>query len=193
MLQNGDTGLAIFSKYPIKKATPIEFKKGYMTSVAYLLDIDGKPFTVINNHLESNRLSLEDRAFYDEMIRHFDSSGIAKAKATLMQKLSDAYRVRSKQAELVAGVIEKTNTPVIVCGDFNDTPISYSYKTIRGNLTDAFQNSGLGPGITDHENKFLFRIDHIFHSNSIKSYEAKVDKVKYSDHYPVNVYLDLGN
>ena len=82
---------------------------------------------------------------------------------------------------------------MIVCGDFNDTPISYCYKTIRGNMKDAFKESGLGFGISYHENKFLFRIDHIFYNNKIESYRAKVHKVTYSDHYPVTVYMKIND
>lgn len=185
------SGLAIFSKYPIKRTQPITYKSRYNCSCLYELDVKGQRITVINNHLESNQLSKEDKAFYNEMIRHFDSDKIGEIRTTLIHKLGRAYRVRAVQADQLREVIDKQKNPVIVCGDFNDTPISYCYKHIRGDMKDAFRESGFGFGITYHENKFLFRIDHILHSDAFTSYNAKVHHVKYSDHYPVSVVLTM--
>ena len=101
-----------------------------------------------------------------------------------------AYKKRERQADLIANYIEQQDTnATIVCGDFNDTPISYAYHKIKGDMTDAFANTGLGQGITYHENRFWFRIDFIMHSLAFESYNCTVDKVKYSDHYPVHTYL----
>ncbi len=187
------SGLAIFSKYPIRKVQGIDYKSMYNSSCLYVLDVNGRPLTVINNHLESNKLSPEDRQFYDAMIQHFETQKIDEFRTTLIHKLGTGYRVRATQAEQLRDIIKEVNTPLIVCGDFNDTPISYCYQTIRGNMTDAFRNSGFGPGITYHENKFLFRIDHIFHNDSLSSSNARVHHVKWSDHYPVTVSFCLMN
>lgn len=186
---NYKIGLAIFSKYPILRTQAINYESLYNNSCLYELDIKGRKVTVINNHLESNQLSVEDKAFYNEMIRHFDSDKIEELRTTLIHKLAKAYRIRAVQADTLNRIINRQKNPVIVCGDFNDTPISYCYQTIRGNLKDAFRESGFGPGITYHENKFLFRIDHVLHSIDFRAYNAKVHRVNYSDHYPVTVSL----
>lgn len=183
------SGLAIFSKYPIRRTQAINYESLYNNSCLYELDVKGSRITVINNHLESNQLSKEDKEFYNEMIRHFDSDKIDEIRTTLVHKLGKAYRVRAVQADTLRNIIDRQTNPVIVCGDFNDTPISYCYKRIRGDLKDAFRESGFGLGITYHENKFLFRIDHILHSDSFRAYNAKVHHVTYSDHYPVSVFL----
>ena len=62
---------------------------------------------------------------------------------------------------------------------------------MKGNLKDAYVANGFGPGITYHEDLFLYRIDYILHSKNIKSYRTTVGKVNYSDHYPVYSYLNL--
>ncbi|MGL4293940.1 MAG: endonuclease/exonuclease/phosphatase family protein [Bacteroidales bacterium] len=185
------SGLAIFSKYPIKRTQAINYESLYNNSCLYELEVLGKRVTVINNHLESNQLSKEDKEFYNEMIRHFDSNKIDEIRTTLIHKLGKAYRIRAVQADTLRQIINRQTNPVIVCGDFNDTPISYCYQTIRGDLKDAFRESGFGPGITYHENKFWFRIDHILHSDSFRSSNAKVHHVNYSDHYPVSVTFSL--
>ena len=58
-------------------------------------------------------------------------------------------------------------------------------------MTDAYAATGLGQGITYHENKFWFRIDYIMHSDEMKSYNCTVGNVKYSDHYPIMTYLQF--
>ena len=80
---------------------------------------------------------------------------------------------------------------VLVCGDFNDTPISYAHRTIQGPLKDAYAASGCGVGVTYNENFFWFRIDNILHSANMKPINCTVDKVRYSDHYPLWCYLQL--
>ena len=97
--------------------------------------------------------------------------------------------VTSKQ---VAEEIKKIDTDyVLVCGDFNDTPISYTHRTIQGPLQDAYAASGCGVGVTYNENFFWFRIDDILHSANMKPINCTVDKVRYSDHYPLWCYLQL--
>ncbi len=186
-----NSGLAIFSKYPIKKTKQIDYESMYNTSCLYELDVNGQRITVINNHLESNKLSKEDREFYNEMIKHFQSEKLGTFKNTLISKLATGYRIRATQAEKLKKIIDEIDTPLIVCGDFNDTPISYCYQHIRGDLNDAYANTGLGPGISYHENLFLFRIDHIFYNNHYNVYNAKIHKVTYSDHYPMSAYFEL--
>ena len=88
--------------------------------------------------------------------------------------------------------IKKIDTDyVLVCGDFNDTPISYAHRTIQGPLKDAYAASGRGVGVTYNENFFWFRIDNILHSANMKPINCTVDKVRYSDHYPLWCYLQL--
>ena len=85
-----------------------------------------------------------------------------------------------------------TNTPVILCGDFNDTPISYSRREIARNLTDAYVETGFGPGFSYTSNGMRVRIDHIMCSHHWKPYAAKVlTYAKGSDHYPITAFFSL--
>ncbi len=62
---------------------------------------------------------------------------------------------------------------------------------MKKGLKDAYVSTAFGPGITYHEDLFLFRIDYILHSTNIYAYATKVDKIKYSDHYPLRTHLRL--
>mgnify|MGYP004449285907 FL=1 len=83
--------------------------------------------------------------------------------------------------------IDEISGPVIVCGDFNDTPSSWTYRTIRGSdLADCYCDCGLGHTITYHENRLYFRLDHIFYKGEgLKAIRIERGNDKFSDHYPL--------
>ncbi len=188
-------GLAIFSKFPIRNFRKISFESEYNGSCVAELEIKGRKVLLVNNHLESNRLSLEDRGEYITLvdkIKDLDSRKVEEIGLKMVEKLSPAYKIRAKQSQEIAKIIKETDIPyVIVCGDFNDTPISYTYRTIKNGLVDSFAETGFGPGISYNQNRFWFRIDFIMHSKNLKAYNCLVDRIKYSDHYPVRTYLDF--
>lgn len=188
-------GLACFSKYPIKAILSIPIVSSDNGSALYKIDVNGRTITVINNHLESNRLTSEDKKLYKDFFRRdgSDAPRINDITQNIEDKLGLAYKKRAPQVDLISHYIEEQKSDaIIVCGDFNDCPISYSYKKMIGKtLVDSYLETGFGPGITYHENQFWFRIDFILHSKNMKAYDFTVDKVKYSDHYPVWTYLSF--
>lgn len=185
-------GIAVFSKYPVVKSGRIHYQSQYNGSAMCQIKIKGKLLTVVNNHLESFKLTLEDRSRYSTFFKEMDADNFEILKGTLQQKLGTAFQIRAKQARTVAQFCDTVKTDyLVVCGDFNDTPISYAHRTIQKKLVDAFSESGRGMGISYNENCFWFRIDHILHSKNIRSYNCTVEKVNYSDHYPMWCYLEL--
>ena len=189
----GETyGVAIFSKFPILSKEKVPYESAYNGSVVYELDIRGKKVTLINNHLESNKLSREERNNYYQMTQDPDTRSVDAFTGMMTKRLTPAYRQRALQAQLISKIIEENKNPyIIVCGDFNDTPISYSRYKIKGNLRDAFVDTGCGLGITYNRYHFLFRIDYILHSSNIKAYNCTVGTLRTSDHFPVWCYLQL--
>ena len=186
-------GLAVLSKYPITRSRRIPFPSKYNGSSMHEINVRGKTIVVVNNHLESFKLTTEDRSNYSDIIAHANFESFDEFSGSIQQKLGQAYRIRAKQAELIADEIRKTNGHyTIVCGDLNDTPVSYARRTVQGAFNDAFEESGFGMGISYNQNYFYFRIDHIFHSLSMESYNCRVDtRVNLSDHYPIYCYMQL--
>lgn len=191
--KNEILGLALFSKFPILSTEKIVFESKYNGSFSAVLDINGKRTTLINNHLESNKLTIEERNDYSNLIDHFDSKKLDRVTGTILNRLIPAFKIRAKQAETIANTIAENENPyIIVCGDFNDTPVSYSRRVIKKNLNDAFADTGFGLGTSFNRHRFYFRIDHILHSKNIKAYNCTVDRsIKNSDHYPIWTYLDF--
>jgi endonuclease/exonuclease/phosphatase family metal-dependent hydrolase len=185
-------GLAIYSKFPILSSRKILYDSTFNGSTIHELDIKGKKLYVVNNHLESFKLTMEDRTRYTEFFRNINSESFDDLKEAVQKKISTAYLIRTEQAEIVTEEIEKLNGDyLLVCGDFNDTPVSYAYRIIRGTMVDAFAASGTGLGITYNQNFYWYRIDHILHSPNMKAWNAQVDKIAVSDHYPMWCYLEL--
>lgn len=189
-------GNVIFSKFPILSSKKIPYDSEYNGSFAVELNIKGKTVMVINNHLESNGLTIEDRNTYVEALRdmkELEFNKMEKMGKIMKLRFASSYRIRARQADAVSEWVKKTKTPyIIVCGDFNDTPISYTRYKIMGNLLkDSYAETGRGVGITYNKNKFWFRIDYILHSKNIKAYNCTVGKIDDSDHYPIQTYLKL--
>ncbi len=191
-------GLALFSKYPIIDVWRVPYISKNNGSAVFKVNVNGKIITIINNHLETNRITENDKKEYAHAINNLDDKGVKTTVVELTdiarQRLSVAFKIRANQAEVVAKEVDKASGYVIACGDFNDTPISYARHTIKGKkLRDAFADTGFGWCPTYNENKFYFRIDHILYTPNLKPYNCVVDNsVKYSDHYPMICYFTFG-
>jgi endonuclease/exonuclease/phosphatase (EEP) superfamily protein YafD len=85
--------------------------------------------------------------------------------------------------------MELSPYPVIVAGDFNDTPVSYTYRVMRRGLNDAFVEAGYGAGFTYRGKYPPNRIDYIIYGEGIECTDFDIVKVRYSDHYPVIAYF----
>lgn len=190
---NTDNSLACYSRYPILSSEPLKYESQYNGTIIYKLAINGDTVTLINNHLESNKLTFEDKAVYMDMIKDPKAQKVSTGARLLLSKLAEASSIRAKQARVIARAIREFGTSrVIVCGDFNDTPISYTHRIISRNLTDAFVQSGCGMGISYNQNRFYFRIDNILISKNMVSYDCTVDNsIKDSDHYPIWCYIGM--
>lgn len=185
------SGTAVFSKYPLKKKDQLNFGSSYNGATIFEVKVGKEVITLINCHLESNKFTEDDKQLYSYMIKNFEPDLLSEVKIRLVEKLGKAFKLRSYQADRLAEIIKSKEGRIIVCGDFNDTPQSYVYHTVKGNLDDAYVKTGFGPGITYNANRFWFRIDHVLYGKGLKAVKSTIDKVRYSDHYPLKVVFDF--
>jgi len=179
------------SRYRILRFHRIEYESQSNSSWVYDIKIGKDTIRVINNHLESNKLNREEKDQYTEIIQKRESAKISRVAGLLGSKVGKSTRIRGNQADAVSKVIHDSPYKVIVCGDFNDVPGSYTYRKIRSDILDCWVEKGNGWGHTFHENLFLFRIDYILHTPEIRCVKTNVEHVRYSDHYPVWANLQL--
>ena len=97
-----------------------------------------------------------------------------------------------EEAQAIKEHIQNSPYPIILCGDFNDTPLSYAYYTISKNLKDAFKESGKGIGQSFVKIPAL-RIDYILHNERFNSYNYIKYKKKLSDHYALSCEVEINN
>ena len=141
---------------------------------------------VFNNHLGSNKFTMRDVKHYKSLSDDFSREKFWLITEKLSYKLGAAYRVRAHQARAVRASIEESPYPVVVCGDFNDVPQSYAYRTIAKNLDDIETTTSWGYNYTFHANGMFVDIDHVLVSQkAITPLHYSVIREAYSDHYPV--------
>jgi len=183
-------GIATFSKYPIVKKGRVVFERTYNASIFSDVLIDKKRLRIFNNHLQSTRFKPGDYRFISNQNRYNDSEKL-RALEEISFRLRDAFIKRSRQAREISTHIRRASFPVVVCGDFNDTPVSYTYHTIRHQLKDAFVEAGSGMGITYKGQFPSFRIDYIFYDPAFSIGRFEVGRQNLSDHYPVMATLGI--
>ncbi len=178
-------GMALFSKHPILGSGNISFSGSPYYSATYSdVKVGIDTFRVINAHLESLRLSNEDRIFINEFATQ-DNTLSAQTPMKILRKLRKASTLRAAQAEALQKSIVESPHAVILCADLNDIPLSYAYRKINSRLKDAFVQSGQGFGNTYHGLDPSFRIDYVFSDPIFDSKSYKVIRKKLSDHFPV--------
>ena len=183
---NINNSQACISKYPILHNEDISFEKSNNGFQYLKILVGSDTLAVYNIHLQSNKLNDEITEYQNFSKNPSDSAYYAVSKK-VVKKLLQSTSMRADQARNVAELARnETAKYTIVCGDFNDTPLSYSYHIFDRFMYSVYAKSGSGMGITYHEHKLYYRIDHIFCSKNITSLYTWIDRVqKDSDHYPI--------
>lgn len=172
-------GNVVFSRYPLTNKNTIRYES--QTNISSQCDVlvGDDTIRLIVNHLESYGLVKADL--------QFDTLSMAEIKnSSLVHKLRDAGKLRHQQARAVKRNIRQSPHPVVVVGDFNAIPLSYVYWKLKLGLRDCFLESSFGKlGNTIKKGPLGIRIDYILCSRKLTPIQCEVDRVKYSDHFPV--------
>lgn len=186
-------GTAVFSKYPIHN-----YKSHRLSSFIYMLQGDivlgtGDTTRMFFLHLNTFGLSDDDKEYIEEISK--SEQGFKKGihrSTTFVDKFNYAFVRRARQIKQARNIIDQSPYPVILCGDFNDLPGSFTYTHISEHLTDAFLEQSHGLGRTYNRLVPTLRIDFVFYDN--KKFDCIGYRSKYtslSDHNPVIVNLEL--
>jgi len=180
--QRRQYGLAVYSKYPLANKTTIHYEsRGNLSDYCDVI-VGEDTIRLFNNHLESNSFSSSDLDVQDNL---GSTEEIKRSTWKIVSKMISAYKLRAKESETVREAIRTSPYPVIVAGDMNDVPVSYTYRTISKGLEDTFLHSSVGKrGLTYYKKLVGVRIDYVLVSPSISTRSAAVEKVEGSDHYP---------
>lgn len=179
-------GNVTLSKFPIASGGRIRFESS--TNMVMYSDaiVGSHAIRVYNVHLESNSISLTSlikkiggwEEFSDEFVHAHEK---VLTSASKRQFQTDALLRNQAQCGM----------PSFICGDVNDTPMSYSYKELSEGKKDTFREAGYGFGATYSIMWPLLRIDYMFVPEEAQVYSHYTPKVKHSDHYPIVAEIGL--
>lgn len=178
-------GTVLFSRFPIIDSAMADLGGGPTAEnllTANLL-IHGDTVRIISAHLASYQLDAADYGTVTAPDKH-------KVRG-LLGKMRRSFGLRSSQAEFMRQEITKSRHPLIVLGDFNDIPLSYTYTTIRGGLQDAFLQRGSGFGRTFSALSPTLRIDYILADKRFAVEDFSILRRKEFEHFPIMARLSL--
>ncbi|MCW3462306.1 endonuclease/exonuclease/phosphatase family protein [Chitinophaga nivalis] len=178
-------GIILFSRFPILSAKAIPCsKKKHAGSGDSFLQAD---VLVNTDTVRIFSVQLTSYMFKGEDYSNMQSGG----SRSLLSKMRHTFHERSAQARHLASLVAASPYPVIVCGDFNDTPVSYTYRTIRPGLQDAFLETGRGWGRTLSFLSPSLRIDYLLPQDRFNIHGSKVFHIPFSEHFPFMARLSL--
>lgn len=179
-------GNLTLSKYPIREIASLTFPDSRNLSLVTDIEAEGRTIRVYNCHLESYSLSFTalvkrlsgKESFTDEVVQ-------------VHERLRDATRRRSTQVAALLESEAQSPWPSLVCGDFNDTPVSYTYHRLIRTKKDSFVESGKGFAATYSLLWPMLRLDYILLPQEYTAEGHRTDRIPWSDHYPIvtNIYF----
>lgn len=174
-------GVAMFSRLPMISKGEVDLVSDKINRCIYAdLKSGNDTIRVYTMHLASIRFKKAD---YDFISRR--EEGLWDGGQRLSSRLMDAFERRAAQVEAIKAHIKASPYPVVIAGDMNDTPVSYSYREFEQFLQDGFMNAGAGLGRTYVGTFPSFRIDYVWHSEDLVCQEFHVLSDELSDHRPV--------
>ena len=174
--------MAIYSKFPqIEKGT-VSMKGERMNNTCIFSDmiIKNDTIRVYNIHLASNWFDKSDLAFMRNP--EISKKAIKKGVFGIAKRLKSSFQKRAIQVEIIKNHMDNAPYPILVCGDFNDTPNSFAYYKIAKGLKDCFLEKGNGIGSTLFGNIPFLRIDYILHSPKFRTTTFTTHQKELSDH-----------
>lgn len=178
-------GMALFSKYPIVASGKLIYPDTYNATMYCDIAVGSDTLRIFNNHLQSTRLN-------KAQLFALNGNGPGESFREILDipvRLRDAFRKRASQADILKAETERSPYRFILCGDFNDTPVSYTYRKLSQGLNDSFMAGGKWLGKTYSGLLPSFRIDYILTGPGLIPKDYTRFPFKYSDHFPVRARI----
>lgn len=191
--------VSMFSRYRILRSEVMELHPAdsvHSSGKALWADllVDKDTVRVFNVHLNSTSINSADN---DYIMNHRYMSDTARHSKlwNIVHRLNANTVSRSVDVDSIASARRSSPVATVVCGDFNDTPMSYAYRTLAEGMKDAFRECGRGYSHTFRGFYNTLRIDFVLLDEErfdVVSYAAP-DSLVWSDHLPVCVRAKLRN
>lgn len=174
----GYYGNMTLSRFPVRNRGRIKFESSANLAISTDYMVGERVFTIYNCHFESYNIS------FAGLVRGLMKSG-SDVFAQTGTKMKRSITRRPKQVDKVLSDIGGCPVDAFVCGDFNDTPMSYTYHKLIRERKDAFVEAGEGFAATYALLWPLLRLDYILCPEECSVVRHEIHDIGYSDHYPV--------
>lgn len=187
-LSDPNLRIITFSKFPIINDGIVKTANNLYRDIFALwsdMIIANDTIRIYNIHLQSVGFTSKEEDLFKNK---YNDNEIEKKSKSTIKKLKRAFIARSQEADELALHIKECKYPAFLVGDFNDTPVSYTYRKLIKNKQDAFKKCGkCGIGKTYNGIFPSFRIDYIFYPKQFDAKNFKIhNKKTYSDHFPIS-------
>ena len=174
-------GIAIYSKLPIIGTGEIRSESGDFLNSIFADVLHGKDtIRIYNTHLESMSIDEENVVNTDRLAQSYKDTGY---------RLRRGFISRAQQIKGLVKSIKDCHYKIILCGDLNELPYSYTYFSLRNLLNNAFEKAGNGFGFTYNGKLFFLRIDNQFFSKDLNIHKFMTHRnVDFSDHFPLTAW-----
>ena len=171
--KGGSFGNVTLSRLPVLRRDKIAFDGSTNLALWADIQLDSARVRVYNCHFESYNISMPALLTKDGAVEETE------------RKMRRSIGERPKQVERVVTSVEYAPVRSLVLGDFNDTPLSYTYFRLLRGRHDSFVKAGRGFGATYRTLWPLLRIDYILYPPELEAVSYNIPRVRHSDHYPV--------
>lgn len=178
-------GTAFYSRYPLENFETIQLAHNIKMLQCDVTLPGNRKMRNYFIHLQSFMLMDNEKNLIEE-VKNNNRPLEMRASKSFARRFNIAYQKRAVQTDSAAAIIRQSPYPVLICGDLNDLPGSYTYTRLKGKLSDAFSEKGRGFGRTYNRILPTLRIDYIFYDPSllhITGFESP--QLPLSDHNPV--------
>ncbi len=176
--------VALYSKYPIVNKGLL-FPDSELNNVLYAdLQKGDQVIRVYSVHLQSMGINPD---------KIQDREGIQTEYEDVKLKLLNGGKERANQVEVLLEHAKGSPHPVIIAGDFNDTPFSHNYFKLKRRYNNSYEQKGQWMGVTYNGKIPFLRIDNHFYD------QERLDLIRfntlgdiyYSDHFPLIGYYRI--
>ena len=180
-------GNVTLSKHPIVASTSLTFPQSRNLSLVTDIAVAGRTIRIYNCHLESYSIS-----FTTLVKRLFHKETFTDEVVQVHGRLREATQRRTGQVEAILQSEKQSDIPTFLCGDFNDTPLSYTYQQLIRTKKDSFAEAGSGMGSSYTVLWPMLRLDYILLPQEFLAGDHETLRAPWSDHYPVmtNIYFE---
>ena len=188
VVESGEVVLRTYSRYPIIASGSLSGEGSGTTQWVDIIIGKSDTLRIFNNHLQSMNISSNDSSDIEQGKILNDGDRML----SIVDRIAKNSSIRAEYVDTLCTIIANTPYRRVICGDFNDTPMSYVYGELIDGHVDAFEQCGGGYGYTFRPMHRTLRIDYVLYSPELEAEEYDVDvENELSDHLPVTARLKL--